>query len=412
MTLRHMFLGALVAASSVIVVAAQPAATLQVTLLGTGNPRPNLERFGPSILVEAGGHRLLIDAGRGAAQRLFEIGSARSAHRRRRALPDPPALRSHGGSAGRLAHELDLRTRHGAAGRGPAGTAEMAGHLAQAYQWDIASRATTRLPRRRRATGGVERATRRGVRRRRPARHRVCRGPRRVCRAGFGYRVDYRGRQPYSRGTCASTSALWPRHGRRRDGGGSAQPRGRSPPRAGAGPPRAGRILARHISPEQAGTLFTRAKPRLAVFTHIVPSPATAEDLVPATRRTYAGPLAVGYDQMTIVIGDTVETFPRKTLSDKCGRRPRPGPFAGRAAAAARPLFDHDGRAAHGHYEHAALPAHGLVVEVDADHGVGARRGGVLRPLGRGRCRAPCGARLRRWPSGRRRCRGCRQTGP
>src|SRR5262245_45108328 len=52
---------------------AQPSATLQVTLLGTGNPRPTLDRFGPSILVEAGSRRVLIDAGRGASQRLFEI---------------------------------------------------------------------------------------------------------------------------------------------------------------------------------------------------------------------------------------------------------------------------------------------------------------------------------------------------
>ena len=68
---------------------------------------------------------------------------------------------------------------------------------------------------------------------------------------------------------------------------------------------------------EQAGTLFSRIKPRLAVFTHVVPSPATAEDLLPAARTTYGGPLAAGYDLMTIVVGDTVETFPRRTLSDQ-----------------------------------------------------------------------------------------------
>jgi ribonuclease Z len=77
------------------------------------------------------------------------------------------------------------------------------------------------------------------------------------------------------------------------------------------------RIIARHASPEQVGTLFTRIKPRLGVYSHIVPSPTTAEDLVTPTRRTYAGPLAVGYDLMTIVVGDTVEVFPRPTMSDK-----------------------------------------------------------------------------------------------
>jgi ribonuclease Z len=77
------------------------------------------------------------------------------------------------------------------------------------------------------------------------------------------------------------------------------------------------RIIARHASPEQAGTIFARVKPRLAVFSHIVPSPTSAEDLVAPTRRTYSGPLAVGYDLMTIVIGDTVDVFPRKIMSDK-----------------------------------------------------------------------------------------------
>ena len=77
------------------------------------------------------------------------------------------------------------------------------------------------------------------------------------------------------------------------------------------------RILARHATPEQVGTIFARVKPRLGVYSHIVPSPTTAEDLVTPTRRTYAGPLAVGYDLMSIVIGETVDVFPRTTLSDK-----------------------------------------------------------------------------------------------
>ena len=45
-----------------------------MTLLGTGSPIPALDRFGPSILVEAGSKRLLFVVGRGAAQRLFQLG--------------------------------------------------------------------------------------------------------------------------------------------------------------------------------------------------------------------------------------------------------------------------------------------------------------------------------------------------
>jgi ribonuclease Z len=45
-----------------------------VTLLGTGTPIPSPDRFGPSTLVEAGDQKLLIDAGRGAAIRLAQLG--------------------------------------------------------------------------------------------------------------------------------------------------------------------------------------------------------------------------------------------------------------------------------------------------------------------------------------------------
>lgn len=45
------------------------AQTLNVTLIGTGDPIPRLDRFGPATLVEAGPHRLLFDAGRGVTQR-------------------------------------------------------------------------------------------------------------------------------------------------------------------------------------------------------------------------------------------------------------------------------------------------------------------------------------------------------
>src|ERR1700690_3092034 len=49
------------------------AQNLKVTLLGTGNPRPVMSRFGPSILVEAGKQKLLFDCGRGATQRLYQL---------------------------------------------------------------------------------------------------------------------------------------------------------------------------------------------------------------------------------------------------------------------------------------------------------------------------------------------------
>src|SRR5262249_37385831 len=49
------------------------ACDFRVTLLGTGVPIPRPDRFGPCTLVEAGDRRFLIDAGRGATIRLYQL---------------------------------------------------------------------------------------------------------------------------------------------------------------------------------------------------------------------------------------------------------------------------------------------------------------------------------------------------
>lgn len=59
---------------SALLPVAMQAQGIKVTLLGTGNPPPVMNRFGPSTLVEAGGQKFLFDAGRGALQRLRQIG--------------------------------------------------------------------------------------------------------------------------------------------------------------------------------------------------------------------------------------------------------------------------------------------------------------------------------------------------
>src|SRR5439155_22134853 len=66
------------------------------------------------------------------------------------------------------------------------------------------------------------------------------------------------------------------------------------------------RIIAHHTTPEQAGEIFARVRPRLAVFSHVVPSVARAADLVPGTRKRYSGPLEVGEDGMVIEIGEKI----------------------------------------------------------------------------------------------------------
>ena len=65
------------------------------------------------------------------------------------------------------------------------------------------------------------------------------------------------------------------------------------------------KVVNHHTTPEQAGNVFSQVKPKLAVYSHIVPF--NAPDLVAHTRKTYSGPLEVGEDLMSIEIGDKIE---------------------------------------------------------------------------------------------------------
>src|SRR4051794_8880174 len=51
-----------------------PRDPFRITLLGTGAPPPRLDRFGPSTLIEVGEQKFIFDAGRGAMQRLNQLG--------------------------------------------------------------------------------------------------------------------------------------------------------------------------------------------------------------------------------------------------------------------------------------------------------------------------------------------------
>jgi ribonuclease Z len=67
--------------------------------------------------------------------------------------------------------------------------------------------------------------------------------------------------------------------------------------------------MAHHTSPQDAGRVFHLARPKLAVYTHLVllarpgVSALTTEELAAQTRETYDGPLVVGEDLMTFKVG-------------------------------------------------------------------------------------------------------------
>ena len=64
------------------------------------------------------------------------------------------------------------------------------------------------------------------------------------------------------------------------------------------------KIIGHHTTAQQAGIIFTRVKPKIAVYSHIVPP--DAPNLLAETRETYSGPLVIGEDLMSIEIDDKI----------------------------------------------------------------------------------------------------------
>ncbi|MEO8452017.1 MAG: MBL fold metallo-hydrolase [Gemmatimonadota bacterium] len=278
---------------------------IKVTLLGSGCPPPVMNRFGPSTLVQAGGQALLIDAGRGALQRLTQIGvqwrdvtGVFLTHLHSDHVVGFPDLLMTGWliAPGRTA-PLPVW--------GPTGTEQMMYHLREAYQQDIHFRVANE---RMNPEGPVVQAKdivagviydRGGVK---VTAFEVDHAP---VRPAFGYRIDYGGRAVVVSGdTRVSENVI-----RFATGADVLIHEVLVPEtlqRMGVPPDRAQSIIDYHTTPEQAGTVFARAKPRLAVYSHICTPSATDQELIVGTRRTYQGPLEVGEDLMVIDVGPEI----------------------------------------------------------------------------------------------------------
>jgi len=288
-------------------------AAIRVTLLGTGRPDPVLDRFGPSTLVEAGGETILFDCGRGASQRLWQLGIPLSrvgavvlTHLHSDHTVGLPDLWLTGWLPtpyGRRTAPLEVW--------GPAGTRAMTDGLTQAFAWDLDRRSRGEgLPPAAAAFDAHEVGPgvvfeRGGVR---VSAFLVDHGG--LLQPAYGYRVDYGGHSVVLSGDTRPTESLV-----RAAAGADVLVHEviAAPPALLARSETARRIVGFHTLPEDAGRVFARVRPRLAVYTHVVllttdpayPPPDVAE-LMRRTRTTYDGPLEMGEDLLAIAIGPEI----------------------------------------------------------------------------------------------------------
>ena len=276
---------------------------LKLVLLGSGGgPLVNLQQFGASTLIEAGNVRLLFDCGRGATIRLTQVGVPIGSinrlfltHLHSDHVIQIPDLLLTGWAGGGRKIPLEVW--------GPDGTSEMMDHIKRAFAFDIHIRRDVdeSFP-----DDGIKVLSHdikqgiifdeQGVK---VTAFLVDHG--RVAPA-FGYRVDYRSHSVVLSGdTRLSENLIRFAQGvdvlvhevvdadalRARSG----DPKGLE------------RILSHHTTPEQAGEVFARVKPRLAVYSHA----SNAASVIAQTRKTYAGPLQGPEDMLTIEIGEKIE---------------------------------------------------------------------------------------------------------
>jgi ribonuclease Z len=289
------------------------ASTFRVTLLGTGVPIPRPERFGPATLIEAGEHTILIDAGRGATIRMFQIGVPigqidalllthfHSDHTV--GIPDlwlTGWLHGYFGARQKPFHVI-----------GPTGTTELMSHLEAAYSRDVEIRIEDEKLVRAHASITAEEFEGDGVI--------YLNGDLRIIaftvdhgaaiKPAYGYRIEYQDRVAVISGDTRYNENVV------KFGTGVdllIHEVAMAPPELCA-EPHIQRILNHHTTPHDAGLVFARAKPKLAAYTHLVmlatarvPAPSI-QDLIAQTRETYVGPLIVGEDLMSFEISDTIK---------------------------------------------------------------------------------------------------------
>lgn len=290
-----------------------PAATpgpddIVVTLIGTGSPVPLADRFGMSTLVQAGGLDLLFDAGRNCAVRLNQV------HVRLGKIDTVFITHFHSDHLNGLPDvwmtsylpAANLNRTNAMEIIGPKGIARIAATMRDTFADDIRIRmadqkvpeVATQLVTHEFTEDGVV-FERNGVK---VTAFEVNHGA--LIKPACGYRIDYAGKSVLLSGDTKFDENLIA-HGKGVD---LLVHEVAVAPKPIIELSYIQVILNHHTTPEEAGTVFTRTNPKLAVFSHISKladeknPPPPDSDIAQRARTTWGGDLVVGLDLDRFVV--------------------------------------------------------------------------------------------------------------
>lgn len=278
---------------------------IKVTLLGTGSPRPSVDRNGPAVLVEVGGKYLLFDSGRGVVQRLQQLDIRISdiqqiflthLHSDHISALDDVWLT---GWIYQRPSPLNIY--------GPNGTKSFVDHIRQAYSYDVQLRnqysgldinagavATTDIK------PGV-------IFSENDIKVTAFLVDHRPVDPAYGYRIDFGKRSVVISGDTSYSQSLVDHS-------------------VGIDllvheimsvdhkilekNPRLQKIQRYHTNPEQLVKVLSSAKPRAAVMTHVIVVGMSEDEVLKQINNEYEGEVHMGEDLMSIEVGSSIKVLP------------------------------------------------------------------------------------------------------
>ncbi len=281
---------------------------IKVTLLGTGSPRPSVERSGPAVLVEVSGKKLLFDAGRGVVQRLHQLDVRLSEiqyiylthlHSDHISAVDDVWLT---GWIYQRPQALNVY--------GPKGTTSFIDHLIEAYSFDVHLR---------NEYAGLD--VHSGLIQATDIKPGVIYSENEIKVTAFlvnhkpvdpayGFRIDFGERSVVISGDTTFSQSLVDHA---KDVDLLIHEIIAVKPKILERNPRLQKIERYHTDPDQLAQVLNAVNPRVAVTTHIIFVGVTEQQVLDQIQSQYDGELHMGRDLMSIEVGSSVKVIPYST---------------------------------------------------------------------------------------------------